>query len=154
MLEYQKVHYSYIDSESADDIERSAEDLKRLGIEIHDPTGSTCVSEDREGYWKEIGRIVVWAEQNRIDVRPYQLLVDAELGYLRTAAWNAWMKRPAGHRPKYWRRGTHRIHGCYYECIISIEAFEDDRVVRMIQAARTFRSWQDQQFQRIYNATV
>ncbi|MFE3052250.1 hypothetical protein [Nocardia sp. NPDC059239] len=152
MLEYQKVHYSYIDSESADDIERSAEDLKRLGIEILDPAGSTCVSEDLEGFWKEIGRIVVWA--NRIDVRPYELLSDAELGYLRTAAWGAWMKRPAGHRPKYWRRRTHHIHGFYYECHISIEASENDRVVRMIQAARGFRGWQDQQFQRIYNATV
>ncbi|MET8430056.1 hypothetical protein [Nocardia sp. NPDC004860] len=147
MPEYQRVHYTHIDNVSA-------EDLSLAGITIQDPQGMTCISEDREGFWKEIGRVVVWADRNRIDVHPYILLDDEELGYLRGAGWRAWIHRPTGRRPENWTRRTHRIHGCYYECHISIEAFANDRVVRMIQAARGFRGWQDQQFQRIYDTTV
>lgn len=147
MPDYQSVNYTLIDTISADD-------LRLAGITIHEPKGLTCISEDRDGFWKEVGRVVVWADRPKIDVYPYILLNDDELGYLRGAGWRAWMNRPTGRRPAYWTRRTHRVHGYYYESHISLEAFANDRVVRMIQAARGFRGNQDQQFQRIYDATV
>lgn len=148
--EYQKEHVDQIGV--CAEVKTGTEAFGSLGIQIGDPAGLSCYWHDEKGWWKEVGRIVVWDHTGRIGLFPYADITDDDLAFLRGAVWEAWFDRPRARHATDWVRRSSKMHGPYFECYIALEIDASDPFV--IRKAEGFRSSQDREFRTMYDSAA